>query len=132
MVQQNYFLYLAKFFRHFSRIVLSVGMREISPDSPLFNVYVHLFPGYRNEYQSGYGYNSASSSQMRGPSPWISGYAPSMHQSQHANYPSSDYQHHRNHYDNRQQSSRNITNYQNAQHGYHSQRGVCVFFLLHQ
>ncbi|XP_011686164.1 PREDICTED: 5'-3' exoribonuclease 2 homolog [Wasmannia auropunctata] len=68
--------------------------------------------GYRR-HQSGYGYNSAGSSHMRGPS----GYG--MRQ----NYSSSEYQHHRNYYDNyNQQSSRN--NYQNApQHGYHSQRG---------
>ncbi|XP_011881333.1 PREDICTED: 5'-3' exoribonuclease 2 homolog [Vollenhovia emeryi] len=77
------------------------------------------FHGYRSEYQSGsgYGYNSASSSHMRGP--WTSGYG--MRQS---NYPPSDYQHHRSHYDNhRQQSSRNTGSYQNAQHGYYGQRG---------
>ncbi|KYQ50538.1 hypothetical protein ALC60_10438 [Trachymyrmex zeteki] len=80
---------------------------------------------YRN--QSGYnsGYNSASSSHMRGS--WSSGPGYGMRQS---NYQSSDYQYHRHNYDNRQQSSRNNyqnAQHQNAQHGYHNQRGVWGF-----
>ncbi|KYN00720.1 hypothetical protein ALC62_08402 [Cyphomyrmex costatus] len=70
---------------------------------------------YRNDYQSRYDYNSASSSHTRGS--WSSGSGYGMRQS---NYPPSEYHRHNN-YDNRQQSSRNNYN-QNAQHGYHSQR----------
>jgi len=88
---------------------------------------LHLFLGYRsNDYQWRHGYNSAGSSQMRGP--WNSGFrlpARSL-----APYPTpppiqnrEEYQQ-RNHYSGHQ--SRNISHYQGVQQNYPNQR-VCFF-----
>lgn len=77
-----------------------------------------FFPGYRSgDYQSRYGYNSAGSSQNRGP--WLSGFGP-------PNFPPYEYQQQRNHYNNHHQAQSGRNNYQNTQQGYQSQ-GVCFF-----
>lgn len=76
-----------------------------------------LFPGYRSgDYQSRYGYNSAGSSQNRGP--WLSGFGPS---------PPFEYQHRNQHYNNHHQPQSTWNNYQSTQQGYQSQ-GVCMSF----
>ncbi|XP_012232131.1 5'-3' exoribonuclease 2 homolog isoform X1 [Linepithema humile] len=83
---------------------------------PPMNLY-QQFHGYRSSnHQSGYGYNSASSSQTRGP--WASGF-----RSPNYSHAPLEYQQHRNHYNNQSQSSRNATNYQSTQQSYHNQRG---------
>lgn len=80
-----------------------------------------LFPGYRSgDYQSRYGYNSASSSQ-NGPNrgPWVSGFGPP---------PPFEYQH-RNHYNNPHHQQSSWNNYQSTQQGYQSQ-GVCMSLVF--
>lgn len=87
-------------------------------------LFICLFSGYRSgNHQSGYGYNSASSSQTRGP--WAPGFG-----SPNYSHAPLEYQQ-RNHYNNHQvQSSRNISNYQSTQQSYHNQRGVCFLIFI--
>lgn len=79
---------------------------------PPVNLY-QQYHGYRSgDYQSRYGYNSASSSQ-NGPNrgPWASGFGPP---------PPFEYQH-RNHYNNHHHQQSSWNNYQSTQQGYQSQ-----------